>query len=145
PLVKAPTRQNEFGGTAGGPIRKNRTFFFVSADSFRRRQGLTRPLVTDPVPDFLLADFARWTQNIYGPGTTASDGRGGFMPQPFANRVIPQSRFSRVSRNIIPLYPAPTFPERTTNNYLATLASPMQDAHNFTVKIDHQINPSHKI
>src|SRR5262249_18232142 len=36
---KAPTRQNEFGGTIGGPIRKNGTFIFFSIDSFRRRQG----------------------------------------------------------------------------------------------------------
>ena len=38
PQVKAPTRQNEFGGTIGGPIRKNNTFFFASVESFRRRQ-----------------------------------------------------------------------------------------------------------
>jgi len=144
PLVKAPTRQNEFGGTVGGPIRKNQTFYFVSADSFRRRQGLTRPLVTVPVPEFLRGDFTRWTQNIYDPATTASTG-GVFTRQPFANRLIPQNRISQIARNIAALYPAPTFPERITNNYLATLAQPMQDAHNFTVKIDHLINPAHKL
>jgi hypothetical protein len=144
PLVKAPTRQNEFGGTLGGPIRKNQTFFFGSVDSFRRRQGLTRPLVTVPLPDFLRGDFSRWTQNIYDPATTTAAGSG-FTRQPFPNRIIPQNRMSQISRNMAALYPAPTFPERLTNNYLATLASPMQDAHNWTLKIDHQINPAHKL
>jgi len=145
PLVKAPTRQNEFGGTVGGPIRKNQTFFFGSVDSFRRRQGLTRPLVTVPVPEFLRGDFGRSMQNIYDPATTASDGRGGFMRQPFANRIIPQNRISPIARNIAALYPAPTYPDRITNNHLATLASPMQDAHNWTLKIDHQLSSAHKL
>ena len=142
PLVKAPTRQNEFGGTVGGPIRKNKTFYFASVDSFRRRQGNTRPLTTVPVPEFLRGDFSRWTSDIYDPGST---GPGGTSRTIFPNRTIPQSRISPISRNIAALYPAPTFPERITNNYLALLSSPMQDAHNWTLKMDHQLTQMHKL
>ena len=42
--VKAPLRYNVFGGAAGGPVRKNRTFFFVSYEGARRRLGITQTL-----------------------------------------------------------------------------------------------------
>jgi hypothetical protein len=143
--ARVPTRQNEFGGTAGGPIIKNRTFFFGSIDSFRRRQGAPRSLVTVPLPEFLRGDFTRWTAAIYDPATTRPDGKGGFTRDPFPARMIPTNRFSSVSKGIAALFRAPQLPDRITNNYLAPLTSPMQDAHNWTLKMDHQLTPVHKI
>jgi len=145
PQVKAPTRQNEFGGTIGGPIRKNRTFFFVSVESFRRRQGSTQPLVTVPIPDFLRGDFSKWPQPIYDPATTRADGQGGFTRDAFPDNRIPANRFSPISQKIAALIPAPLFPVRLSNNYLAPLTSPMQDDHNFSIKMDHQFSEGHKI
>ena len=144
PRVKAPTRQNEFGGTIGGPIRKNRTFFFASIESFRRRQGSTQPLVTIPSPDFLSGNFSRWPSAIYDPGSTRPDGRGGFTRDAFVGNVIPASRISPVSNKIAALIPAPLFPNLLANNYLAPLVSPMQDDHNWSVKMDHQFTSNHR-
>ncbi len=145
PQVKAPTRQNEFGGTIGGPIRRNRTFFFVSIESFRRRQGATQPLVTIPTPEFLQGNFSAWTQPIYDPATTRPDGRGGFTRDLFPGNVIPQSRISPISQKIAAVIPKPTFAGRLTNNYLAPLISPMQDDHNWSAKMDHQFNTNHNL
>src|SRR5215813_4123318 len=145
PPVKAPTRQNEFGGTIGGPIRKNRTFFFASVESFRRRQGSTQPLVTVPLPDYLRGDFSKWPQPIYDPSTTRSDGQGGFTRDAFAGGRIPANRFSPISQKIAALIPAPLFPDRLSNNYLAPLTSPLQDDHNFSIKMDHQFSEKHKV
>jgi hypothetical protein len=145
PQVKAPTRQNEFGGTIGGPIRRNRTFFFASVESFRRRQGSTQPLLTIPTPEFLRGDFSKWPQAIYDPTTTSPDGQGGFTRTPFAGNMIPADRISPISSKIGALLPPPLFADRLSNNYLAPLTSPMQDDHNFSIKMDHQFNTKHNL
>ncbi len=142
---RLPTRQNEFGGTFGGPIRKNKTFFFTSLDSFRRRQGSTPAVTTVAVPEFLAGDFRRWPSAIYDPTTTRADGQGGFTRLPFADNQIPADHFSNVSKQIVPLLPAPSFPDLISNNFTAPLVSPMQDAHNWTLKLDHQLSSYHKL
>ena len=142
-LVKPPTRQNEFGGTIGGPIRKNKTFYFASVDTFRRRQGNTQQLTTIPVPEFLRGDFSRGTSDIYDPAST-STGSGGTTRTLFPNRTIPQNRISPISAKIAAYIPAPTYPG-ITNNYLAIPGSLMQDAHNATLKMDHQVTQAHKV
>ncbi len=48
PCAKPKFNQNQFGGTFGGPIRKDRTFFFTSYEGRRIRQGISSPVVTVP-------------------------------------------------------------------------------------------------
>src|SRR5246127_4718912 len=48
PCEKPKFNQNQFGGTFGGPIKKDRTFFFTSYEGRRIRQGITSPVVTVP-------------------------------------------------------------------------------------------------
>ncbi|WP_238194121.1 hypothetical protein, partial [Methylobacterium frigidaeris] len=57
---KNPVRQNNFGGTIGGPIKKNKLFFFATYDRFVLRGGAaTRGTVTLPVSSFRAGDFGR--------------------------------------------------------------------------------------
>jgi len=55
--VKPQFDQNQFGGTLGGPVKKDRTFFFVSYEGRRVRQGVSGPLVTPPTPDEIAGNF----------------------------------------------------------------------------------------
>ncbi len=99
-------RQNQFGGTFGGPLRQNRTFFFGSYEGFRRRQGTTASAV---VPSLLeqKGDFSQSARKPVDPVTR----------QPFPNNVIPTGRISALARNVISLYP---LPNRGTNQLNTT-------------------------
>jgi hypothetical protein len=56
--VKPQENQNQFGGTFGGPIKKDRTFFFVSYEGRRVRQGISGQIVNVPTPAERSGDFS---------------------------------------------------------------------------------------
>jgi hypothetical protein len=60
---KAQFNQNQFGGTLGGPIKKDRTFFFGSYEGRRLRQGLSSDLVQLPTPAQISGDFSNGGDN----------------------------------------------------------------------------------
>jgi hypothetical protein len=57
---KSSIRQNDFGGTLGGPIRKNKTFFFVAMEGNRRHEFSLGGRTTLPTPAMLKGDFSSW-------------------------------------------------------------------------------------
>lgn len=89
-------KQNQFGGTFGGPIRKDRTFFFGSYEGFRQRQGVTASSV---VPSMLerIGDFSKSATKPIDPVTR----------QRFPNDAIPMARINQIAKNILALVPAP--------------------------------------
>ena len=64
--VKAPVRENNFGFTVGGPIRKNKTFFFFNYEGDRRRAASPRNFTTVPTTSMLDGDFSQWLWNELG-------------------------------------------------------------------------------
>jgi hypothetical protein len=56
--VKPQENQNQFGGTFGGPLRKDRTFFFTSYEGRRVRQGVSGQTVIVPTPQERTGDFS---------------------------------------------------------------------------------------
>ena len=94
--VKPQFRRNQFGGTLGGPIVKDRTFFFVDYQGQRQTIGRT---VISTVPT-LLQRQGVFTEAIGGrvpvdlrPG---DDGRGGGLRTPFRGNTIPIDRMDPV-------------------------------------------------
>ena len=88
-------RQNQFGGTFGGPIRRNSTFFFVSYDATRFSQGQSI-LSSVPSPQQLSGDLSLDFQGhpappIYDPATTQTV-NGLVVRTPFPGNIIPQNR-----------------------------------------------------
>lgn len=104
-------RQNEFGGTLGGPLvlpklynGKDRTFFFVSYSGFRLRGGIAAGnLQTLPTTQERTGDFSDYPFPLYDPASTRPDGQGGYIRDPFANNQIPANRFSGVAQRTLPL------------------------------------------
>ena len=88
-------KRNQFGGTLGGAIVKNKTFFFVSQESLRRGTGLTIN-ATVPTDAQRAGDFSTGPV-IYDPLTTATDASGRAVRSVFAGNRVPQSRISAQS------------------------------------------------
>jgi hypothetical protein len=133
--AKPAFRQNQFGGTLGGPIRRDRTFFFMDYQGWRVRNALT---YTSSVPTALMrtGDFSELNRVIYDP----------LSQMPFANNRIPATRLDPVSRNIIDqLYPAPNVVGQRSatgqiiNNFLYNPVLQRQDDQ-FDVKINQRIS-----
>jgi hypothetical protein len=121
---------NQFGGTVGGPLRKDRLFFFVSFEGTRDRQHDAR-LATIPTVAVRNGDMSESSRPIYDPLSGLPDGSA---REAFPNRIIPQSRIDPISRKIAQLFPLPTFPS-LTNNYYAN--APFRfDRNTLDTKID---------
>jgi hypothetical protein len=147
-------RQNEFGAALGGPLLlpgyngRNRTFFHFVYNGFRFRAGALNELATMPTLDMVRGDFSKVVRGstpivIYDPNTTRSDGAGGFTRTPFSGNLIPQNRFSTVSRNMLQFVPAPSNANQL-NNFQVVGASRF-DRDVYTVKGDHQFNDNNRI
>ncbi len=136
---KAPLRYNIFGASLGGPVRRNKTFFFFNYEGGRRRTGVTVTR-TVPHPAEVNGDFsARTDFRVLDPATRV----GSAAAQPFAGNVIPQSRIDPIGKAFAGLYPAPNVPggnpaRPPSNNYRANASDTLtQDF--YTARIDHQL------
>ncbi len=131
--AKPPFRQQQFGGAVGGPIHRNRTFFFTDYDGFRQDMG--RVFVTTvPTEKMRRGDFTE-VGTIYDPLTTVAQPGGAFTRQPFPGNIIPQDRWDPVTAQLINAYPRPTTAALANN--LVTTPTRTQDWNQFDVRIDH--------
>jgi Carboxypeptidase regulatory-like domain/TonB-dependent Receptor Plug Domain/TonB dependent receptor len=140
---RPPIRLNQYGASFGGPIRREKTFFFVT---WERTGQLTSDTLTSTVPTLLnrTGDFSdlRSTSGklipIYDPSTTV-----GATRQPFAGNVIPLNRFDPVALAALNFYPVPNRAGTITNanNFVGSSANRL-DRDIVVAKLDHQFRPT---
>jgi hypothetical protein len=136
---KPDFHQNQFGGTLGGAIFRDKTFFFTDYQGHRESQGQTF-LSTVPTLAMRSGDFSEISRVIYDPTTG----------QPFPGNIIPSGRIDQVARNILQqLYPEPNTTGtrqangQVINNYLINPIKTRED-NQFDVKVDHNLTSNNR-
>jgi outer membrane receptor protein involved in Fe transport len=86
-ITRPPFKLNQFGGTVGGPIKKNKTFFFFSAQDTQRRSAPSPVSITTPTAAERAGNFSALGKTITNPTNN----------QPFPNAQVPVSMFNPVS------------------------------------------------
>jgi hypothetical protein len=139
-----PFRLNQFGGALGGPIVRNKTFFFGDYQGTRIRQAQTY-LSSVPTDAFKGGNFSTLPLQIYDPATTRADPSNptGLVRDPFPGNAIPPNRFNRTGGNLANLYPTPNLPG--INNNLLYNPSRRATVDQFDGKVDHRFRDADSI
>jgi len=165
-----PFKRNQFGAFIGGPIKKNKTFFFGDYQGSRQRASIPF-LSTVPLPAERGGDFRdRLTGSTFSPcaipsaadtfdtGTifdpysthnyTCADGSVVSLRNPVQYQgqvnVFDPAKINQVGSNIANFYPAATDPTSLTNNYLANQNNP-NDQDSFDIRVDHRFREQDQI
>ena len=148
---KPPLRYNVFGGTVGGPIRRDRTFFFFGYEGSRRTDGSTS-ILTVPTEAQRRGDFSQTLDargaviQIFDPATTVGGGTAASRTQ-FPGNVIPANRLDPVALKILEVYPLPNrAPDGVTgaNNFSGNFTQELV-RDNYTVRVDHSFSTNDRL
>ena len=128
-------RRNQFGGTVGGRIIRNKLFFTANYEGLREAKGLTT-LSTFPPLAYRSGNFAG-ANTIYDPRTTVLGSNGKYSATPFPNNVIPPDRFNPTAVMATNLYWPVQNLSGATNNYLNNEAR-QSNSDQSMLRIDYQ-------
>ena len=142
-----PLKQNQFGGTFGGPIVKDKTFVFGYYEGFRNRQGETDsstvPSLAERAGDFSAICHTGFDPNGFCKDT---DSKGKqinqlfnvFLNQPYPYNQFDMSSVPAITQNLLGYFPAPN---NGTNVYTATQVV-HQDSNQFGLRLDQHLGSS---
>jgi hypothetical protein len=123
-----PFTRNQFGGTVGGPLIQDKTFFLFNVEVLRLNQAITR---TARVPTVALkrGDFSELSQPVIDP----------FTEKQFPGNIIPADRISAIGQKAVNWYPDPNL--SGARNFVST-PSDTRDIDQYTIRIDHRFSES---
>ena len=145
-LTRPPFRRNEFGGTLGGPIRRNKTFVFADYQGIRLREPRT---IVSTIPTLQeqamvrTGDFSALGATVFDPNTLHPDASGRLIRDPFpGNRILPE-RLDPAAVRLINLLPSPTSPAATANFTFDPRHSQRTDQ--FDVRLDQNVGAADRL
>ena len=145
-IAKGYLSQNQFGGTFGGPIKRDKTFFFVSYENLLNTQQVTET-ATVPTTAMVGGDFSAATNGPYISKYTMN----AVVPSQagcITNNVVNTGCMDPVGKKLMALYPAPNsstplvFTGATNYSYVG---SEPNNTKTLDVRIDHNLNKSNQI
>ena len=151
-IAKAPFQFNRFGANIGGPIKRNKLFFFFNYEA-TRQGGPAQVLGTVPTDAEKAGNFsnqldAKGEQDlIYDPLTTAATSSGGYTRTAFPNDTVPASRFNNIATNVLKFYPEPNRPGQTLANLNDFFMSgkSIVNTNNYLARVDYYISDRNRV
>ena len=132
---------HQFGATLGGPIVKNKLFFFAAYEGARALTPRTGILNTVPTENMRRGDFSEISTPIFDPQTTSTESPYG--REAFAGNIIPTSRLNASGLAALQLYPLPNRPG-IGSNYL-TNPNSRNRGNQLQTKVDYQIGTNDRV
>jgi hypothetical protein len=132
-----PLRQNQFGGTIGGPAIRDRSFFFFSYEGQRIRRSLTRTFSV-PTASVRAGAFSGLA-TICDPLTIPASG----VCMPFADNRVPIERLDPLAVTFLEQVPTPT--SGATLQNLTAVEQQIKDADQFSLRVDHRFGSGDQV
>jgi outer membrane receptor protein involved in Fe transport len=120
--------RNQYGATAGGPVRKDKTFFFVAWENQNRGNGVSSLAVVPPLA-FRKGDFSSLSAPLKNPFANYA---------PFDRNQIPPEMWSKQGAGLLALYPSPNLTGQA-NNILSS-SKGVYDSDQFSTRVDHRFS-----
>jgi hypothetical protein len=148
--MKAPLHRNQFGAFIGGPIIRNKTFFFGDYQGSRLHEGLTDQSTVPTVAE-RSGDFSGLGLDLYNPYSTTATTVAGqtqyvrTLLNPSNPGVIPAGMIDQIGQNLVNLFPSPNVPSTPNNcngfcNNFVSNPVATWTGDQFDIRIDHKIS-----
>jgi len=142
PATRPIEHQNEYGGLIGGPIKKNKLFFFTNYDGYKYDSGSTPNYQSIPTTAEQAGNFSAVPAIIYDPASQSCTGAV-CSRTAFPGNIIPSNRISKISQTLQSYLPTPTN-SNIQNNYLAILPIQLSTWNNVD-KVDYNISDRNRL
>ena len=144
--------RDQYGGVIGGPVLKNRTFFF-GAYEYTKQESPTSQQASLPTAEQLGGDFSKTfnaagqLMQVYDPYANFTNAANNLQRQPLGGNIVPSSRMNPVAVKALSFLPKPNqlgAAFTNANNWFNQGINP-SNSHQITAKGDHNFNQSNRL